>query len=367
MLSGAAINGCCPISLKSKVFKNRSAYNRRRMSRKKKAVCLALSILLFFHGQLYSQDQSPGRILVMLSTGSSVSREHEGIRDIIDNGLSIEMHIRNFQIVRHDLTSENRLISLSRKAGASYLVRSLYSLDSSTLTVQYSIIRISDSFILGEGEFSETLNFELDASMQKELSGLVDYIERDYSSNPDLVFQEREEQDVIQPTEEPGDFIFRPFYVAAAISPFFTAGQASTYFSVGLQPEVSVLYKLKLNFGYLGTGAFLSMNYSRAEGLISSSENIFLSFGPLVRLGFQMNSRLDFFLDLNGGISLFFMNANSSGYKSTIIPYLSGGIGINMDIAGPFGIFISGDYSVYFENSLFISGFSPFAGIYLSL
>lgn len=323
-------------------------------------------ILLLFcvASTLYSQESSSSKILIALSTRASDGHEHEDIKDIIDNAVAIEMNLRHYSLVRNDIKSEKHLLNFAENSYASYVIENLYSYNESTLTVNYRIIRVTDETVLGSGQFDTSLDMELDVSIQKEISLMGSLIEEDVESHPEFTVLIPAEE---EPAPAPEIEEFLPLFFSAGFSPFFTTGKASNYFTIGFVPELAGQYRFPLLFGYLGIGAFVSLNYSRAEGSASTSENIFLSTGPLLQMGITMNPRLDFFMDINGGVSVFFLNVDEEGYKSTVIPYLSGGLGINIDIKQPLGLTVSTDFSLYFENSVFISGFSPFAGIYLNL
>ena len=61
------------------------------------------------------------------------------------------------------------------------------------------------------------------------------------------------------------------------------------------------------------------------------------------------------------------MNRNNEGYKSTFIPSASGGLGVIINITPGIGVVMTSKYSVYFDTSVFITDFSPSAGVYLRL
>ena len=157
------------------------------------------------------------------------------------------------------------------------------------------------------------------------------------------------------------------FTFSASFSPFLTTGEATSYFTLGMFPDIYAGYCFFTSYGYFSLGLTTSLNYFKAEGILLPSDNLLISLGPEIRLGFDANSFPDMFLRFTGGASLFMMNRNNEGYKNTIIPFISGGPGINLNITRSFGIVITTNYSLYFETSVLITGFSPSAGVYLRL
>lgn len=146
-----------------------------------------------------------------------------------------------------------------------------------------------------------------------------------------------------------------------------TTGNASSYFTNGLGLGFHAAYNLQTSFGYFGIGVGSTAVYFEAEGILLPSENFFISAGPEITLGISANQLLDIFFRLNSGATLFMMNRNNEGFKSTIIPFVSGGMGMTLNITPGFGIVLSTIYSLYIESSILITGFSPSAGIYLRL
>ena len=178
--------------------------------------------------------------------------------------------------------------------------------------------------------------------------------------------EENNSQDqTIPPIVKPEDF--RHFIISTGFTPFMTTGNASNYFTFGLGPDLHTAYNFQTSFGYFGLGIYSSLIYFKAEGLIISSENFLISAGPEIRLGIDANPFLGIFFQINGGGTYFMMNKNDEGYEGTVIPFVSGGMGMTLNISSGFGIAISTNYSLYIESSILITGFSPSAGIYLRL
>ena len=144
-------------------------------------------------------------------------------------------------------------------------------------------------------------------------------------------------------------------------------GDATGYFTYGMGPDLYTAYNFKTPFGYFGLGIYSSLIYFTAEGLLIDSDNLLISAGPEIRLGIDANQFLGIFLRINGGATIFMLNKNNEGYESTIIPFVSGGMGMTLNITPGFGIVLSTNYSLYIESSILITGFSPSAGIFLRL
>ena len=356
----------------------------------KKIIYMYLFPILFFSlfHNIYSQDSLEQTILIAIHSSNEAGDISKTIAEFINDNISLELKIEGYlvKILDRDVID---LQTATVEANAKYLVSSKYSNENNVLKLTMDLIRVKDNANIFTINSSSTIDLDLDSSIRDSILLLITELKKNIISNPpindeiveitDTAVQESQEiQDVKQeisvtqnantiPEKLIAKERFRKFKISAGFSPFLTTGNASDYFTLGLLTEIHFEYRFQTSFGYFGLGIQSSVNYFTATGLLLSSENLLIAIGPEVRLGIDATSFLDLFIKLNGGVTIFMLNKNNEGYVSALIPYISGGLGIVMNITPAFGLYISGNYSVYFEKSLFITGFSPTLGLHLKL
>ena len=358
-------------------------------------LCLLFSILFLITNFIYSEQPHQQKITILLSTQTLDNTDLYSFEDIINDSISFELKVDGFGIIINKNTrSTEVLLQSAVRQGASFLIKSRYSTDESFLELSLDCIRATDGVILHSTSKESKMDLDLDSFIRKAAMEIIALIKEDIKNNPPLILKSVEkvelskEEKIETDTEDeaigqvddsvevshtpdrvpvilPADF--RNFTISTGFIPFMTTGKASNYFTYGMGPDLYTGYNFQTPFGYFGLGIYSSLIYFAAEGLLISSENLLISAGPEIRLGVDTNSFLGIFLRVNGGVTLFMMNRNNEGYQSAVIPFASGGMGLTMNITSILGIAVSTNYSLYIENSILITGFSPSAGIDLKL
>ncbi len=128
---------------------------------------------------------------------------------------------------------------------------------------------------------------------------------------------------------------------------------------VGLEPNFFGGYRLKAGTGSITLGVYAGLNIFTATGVLISSENLLIPLGADVRYSSSRTNVISLMVRAAGGGALFMVNPNDSGFQRKFIPFASGGMGVNIGEKGAFVISIQANFTVYFEASLPIMGFSP--------
>ena len=352
--------------------------------------CLVFSA----EGSVFSEEQNTGAVTAAVFTYVSDESQTYSFRDVINNAVSLELKASGFLIITPDyMESTEKPVQSAYSAGASILIESNYSIANESINIDFTYYRTDNNSRIFSTSISGALDLELDTVIKEGALELITRIKQDIENRPfpvsestgsieeeetELSAAESEEatdetvkaaktthtQAEIQVTE-PDDF--RHFTISAGFSPFMTTGDASNYFTFGMAPDIYAGYRFHTAFGYFGLGISSSLNYFTAEGILLSSDNMLISAGPEIRLGFDASPFLGIFLRLNSGGTLFMLNKNNEGYQSTIIPFVSGGMGLTLNMTQGFGIIVSTNYNLYIESSILITGFSPSVGIHFNL
>ena len=350
---------------------------------------LLFFILFLLVNPVYSEEYHQQKINILLSTQTSDNTDHYSFKNIINNTISFKLKEDGFGIII-DKNSLNReeLLQSSVQKEVSFIIESKYSTDGSSLELTLNCIRVIDGLEILSTQNKSKINLDLDFFIQEAIKEVITLIKEDIKINPSFIQKSveiepikeeqietnKEDKDIKLAVESEIDIEvnseldnFRYFTISTGFTPFMTTGKASSYFTFGMGPDLYAGYNFQTSFGYFGVGIFSSIIYFVAEGVLISSDNLLISTGPEIRLGIDANPYMGIFLRLSGGATVFMLNKNNEGYKSTIIPFVLGGMGITLNPTPGFGFVFSTNYSIYLESSILITGFSPSAGIYLKI
>jgi hypothetical protein len=150
-----------------------------------------------------------------------------------------------------------------------------------------------------------------------------------------------------------------PFSINLGVSPLLTTGEATQYFASGIDFSLFGGYRLSNSAGYLVFGVYTALDYFKANGMLISSENILISFGPELRAGLELKQFAAMFVRFSTGGTVFMIDANNTGYRTMLVPYISAGLGVDYFFLKNIGISFISNYNLYMEASTLISGFLP--------
>ena len=337
---------------------------------------------------MYSEVVDSENIDILLSTSTADETEQYSFNNVIIESISFELREAEFGIIiSDDINNKEQLLLLAKQKKASFLIKSSYLRVEKSLTLNINCYRTKEGTLLHSISKTSKIDLDLDSVIREIAKELIIFIKQDIKNNPDLVYfntenklkivEKKDDSLLTNGNEKSGqvhtkkevldNINYRHFSFSTEALTFMTTGDASSYFINGLGAGLHAAYNLQTSFGYLGLGLGSAAVYFEAEGILLRSENFFISAGPEIILDLSANQLLDIFFRLNSGATLFMMNRNNEGYKSTIIPFVSGGMGMTINFTPGFGIILSTTYSLYIESSILITGFSPSAGIYLGL
>jgi hypothetical protein len=154
------------------------------------------------------------------------------------------------------------------------------------------------------------------------------------------------------------------FYLSVGYSPFIATGKTNLYFNLGGLASFQVRYIFTTRIGDISLGLLTGLNHFSAEGAAQSSRNILLPLGFDVQYGSSMRETLSVFLHLSGGIAFVFFSPEEGEALAKTIPYMSGGVGGNLQFKRLIGLAVDISYFIFFEQYYPIMGFAP--SIYLS-
>ena len=343
---------------------------------------LLLTFLFLFVSLLPFFAASPGEITVLIAEKVGEDSLHQSFIDIINDSIDLELKIEDFRSIHHTSSFLNEMYGIAASKGASYIIDSDLVLQSSSINFTLTAYRVADQMPVHQESGKHKIDLDLDQSVRVSASILVNAIKADsrinrdllIQSDPDLKAEELDSEEIIH-SEDPVELQegmtvpqsrpFKKISISAGYAPFMTTGEASQYFTLGMAPEVHLAFRIKNPSGYWSIGFFGSWNMIDASGVLFDSQIDFIAAGPELRYGADINPFLDLYFSMGGGMSLFRMNRNEEGNKQTYVPYAAGGLGLNFNFTTFMGLYLSSSYCVYFEESLYITGFLPAIGIHI--
>jgi hypothetical protein len=164
------------------------------------------------------------------------------------------------------------------------------------------------------------------------------------------------------PKDSEADGPFRRVELAAGSAPFLPLGAAADYFKIGLYSSVSGLLRFNLGVVHLGIGLEAGASLFEAQGASSSARTLLAPLAGLVVLGLSYGGPLEVSFRLSGGAALLSMSSEGVPQRlEKVLPYASGGIGLNFGFGPRFGLAVDTRFAVYFEQAY--GGLSPLFGI----
>ncbi len=345
---------------------------------KKQLLLLVYIFLISSNFIVSAEETNNGSPQIIISTTTYDKNDDNSLLDLINESISLEFQINRFSTDIDLNTDLDDALHNADLSGATYLIRSNYSVTDNDLFIEMHGIRVANGVEIYSVRFESTINLDFDSRIKKSLEPLIAKIKKNFMENPPLtaeiiepiiikdeIYKDEifDTKEVVTEMEDEEEDIFRHLEIFLGFSPFLTTGDASEFFTLGLVPEMSFIYKRQTPFGYWGIGLFSSFNFFSASGNLDTSDNCLISLGPEIKLGFKSTKLLTLNIKLNGGMTFFLHKKENEDYLNSIVPFISGGIGLTIDFLPSLGAYFSGIYILYAESSVLITGFSPSIGM----
>lgn len=327
----------------------------------KATVCI---LILFSCALLQAENLENDNIMIMLAIQNDIKNLETPLDNFITHSIYLEFILNNFEVFIAEPGDNLNLSSLKNRKQFSYLVNALYSYDSEKVGLSINCYRIKDSFPLQSVNISSIIGLELEKDLELHTRTIIDQIEQDMINHPDMLFFIPEEK---PPTETIALSTNEFPDITTEASLFFPLGESLDYLEKGIVGRIRYQYIWDNPSMDLALGWLVSVNVIKARGKIYSAENYFVSTGPDIHLKYHLNQRLFLTLGAAGGICFWAINLEDQGYQGTVIPMVASDLGVGVSLSDKVSLFLSGEYSIYLEESLYIMGISPSLGVYINL
>ncbi len=258
----------------------------------------------------------------------------------------------------------NSLFKLSRDKDASSLILVTYTTKETSAVLDFSLFDVENEEKRASVSLSSEIDLTLDDAITKSLTELI---EKSGIEPPDPTRKQDNNLGTVEGVTTDGKALqldtgvapHKYLHLSAGFAPFIAVGRTLDYFSIGMEPSVLVGLLFNKPVDFLQVGLLLRTTIFTAQGALIETDNYLISAAPDIRFLISPSTAFSVYIHLAGGPTAFFLNNEKIGVYWKVIPFASGGTGVSFALNSVLGLTVNVDYSVYFEQSLFIMGVSP--------
>ncbi len=379
-------------------MKRRADHISRLLMRSR--ILLACLILMTIPNILSVADESVSpHALVLVIVRPSGMVENALFREVIADSIKFELERAGLQVILSSEPTEvspvkgvdeagdidvNSMLNLARSVEADFVITGEYSSKDNDIQIDFNWYDVSESRLSVSVSKSSRLGLTLDMIIAEAIDDiLIQAKDRlaNFSTRPKektfegSVQQESEQlpenqaaaKQTIDKQIDADARIIKRFEFSIGFSPFLVNAGASEYFKIGFMPSFYVSYRINMPIGWLGLGIYAGINSFLAEGVLASSECLLIPLGVDLRYATGEGTSIGLFVRISGGPAILTINPNETGRLSKVIPYVLGGIGLNIPFTRSFGIAVDTSYTIFFEKQHPIMGFTPSVYLYMRL
>ena len=331
----------------------------------------------------------PVVLVLVYSSGPEASAQ---LGALISDSLAVDLESQGIQVVpSNDSAVDDRAVAfLAGKNHADYALWGTYSLAGSEIRLDARWIDPARAAAVAAVSRTGALDFSFDAVVASLVGELVESQKMTFADLPaqpdqiaELPVTTASQQPVISrgvnldpvgrpsfgpaalpPKAEPA---FVPFAISLGSSPFIATFAALNYFPVGLDISFTALYRFRTAGGLIGIGLGSGVSGFHGKGAYAEADFSVIPIGIDLLYGTRTGSFIDFFAHIGGGPAIFSAKLTSGEFLSKVIPYATGGLGIQLSFFQSLGISLEAAYTCFFDSPDPIMGFAPSLSIDLRL
>lgn len=340
-------------------------YLKKKLTENKYIMLLIILFFLLPQNNLLSAENNKVSVLTCMILPEDESLITLG--DVITDSIMLELKIAGYDTPytsgKRKSLELNKMLDSSKESGSRFFILNSYELNNDQIKFKIDCYEADKKELLISIEKEEQIGFFLDSAINESMTEVISKIEENLPETTPEPEKTLLEPDIITEKPPPDDDIIRQYLISASVSPFMTTGKAARYFTHGWEFYLYGGYPFTTKLFDFTAGVFMLVNRFNSEGVLIGAENTFLTFGPEIRVMYEINSRLSFYTNASAGGTVFVMKSDVDVSKSTMLPHLSAGAGLLNIYTPQLSGFFHMRFSLYFEESVLITGFSPGLGI----
>ena len=351
---------------------------------------LSLLMLLLFPDMTAAEGKEARPAAVLVITHSMKREEGRSFRQVISNTVIWELERSGLLVIREsDLKGgsgaenifegaeieERSLFDLAGRVEADFVLTSEYLSEGKEIFIKFSWFDMEEerksasASKLGKADL--TLDEVIGEAVSEILAAVKERLAGFYLPGPEepvSAIRDETRNGGREKAGVPGERGLRGgkhFELSTGFAPFLVTGAVSKYFKVGYMASLYGNFRIDLAAGQLGIGWFTGINIFRAEGVVAAADNLLIPIGPDFRYVIGSGLPLGLFVHVSGGPAIFIVDSTLKGGLVSVMPYVMGGIGFSLPFTDHIGIAADMSYTVFFEKSTTIMGFTPAGYLYL--
>jgi hypothetical protein len=346
--------------------------------------CALVAALLFLPAVLCSADGAHRWPKVLVIVHASSRDDNPALSALIADSMKAELESRSIDaLTSADLVVDDAaLAALGEQSHADYAIRGTYAQTGSAIRLEARWINFPDRKETGRASRSGELNLSFDSLVADLVDELVEGQKESIARLPlDVPAAEsppaaaplsapvREDAAALPPVVEPpvNEPRLAPLAFSFGSAPFIATFTALNYFPLGLALSLSGHYQVRAPGGLIGFGLASGVSGFHGKGAYSQADFYVIPIGIDLLYGTRTGSRIDFFAYVRGGPAIFMAKLSTGNSLAKVIPFVVGGVGINVLVLDPFGLSLDGSYTCFFDSPDPILGFTPSLSLVVKL
>jgi hypothetical protein len=342
----------------------------------------AVILVMVVSGFGIAAGRTPGSgVLGVILPATGADRS---LHDVLAGSFTVQFTLRKAALHLADSGEAaftlRRALSEAASQNAEYLLIGTYSTTTSEILLQVELYNVTTSEKIRSAASSGRIDLSLDnivaQALEKTLSGIQF---REASAVVVAPPAETTPQPIPPATGTPREPTTAPavvsdadsaqpwklFGISSGAAPMIATGPASDYAKLGLLATFTVDMRFRFAAGALEAGILSGVCLLSATGAVSTADILIIPIG--VDLQYLLNSGAfpGIILHLSGGPALMSVKASYLGNESKIIPYVLGGLTLDLPFSPSFGLALEASYVAFLESSLVIMAFAPEVSMYV--
>ena len=348
-------------------------------------VVLAAMLIVVASGLAGAAGRSPGTgVMGVILPASGADRS---LQDVLAGSFTVQFTLRKASLHIAETGEEaaftlRRALSEAAAKNAEYLLVGTYSTTATEILLQVELYSVASGQKVRSATTSGRIDLSMDAlvgqALEKALTGIT--------------FQEASAV-VVAPPEEPTPRPIAPattgprepntapavtaesghsapwkrFGIESGVAPMITTGPASDYTKLGMLATIAVDVRFPAGGGALEAGVLSGACWMSATGAASSADILIIPIGADVQYMLNVGAFPGVILHLSGGPALMSVTASYLGGQTKIVPYVLGGLTLELPFDPSLGLTVQANYVAFLEASLVIMAFAPEVSLYVRL
>jgi len=311
-------------------------------------------------------DYRPVRGSVLVLMKSTAAVEDPEFRSLLLNVCRVEIEARELELVEPEASppEKEEPLQTARKAEVEFALTASYSTGERDATFVLTWYDVAARKEAASVERKAALDFTLDVTIASAMAELLEGQAARISAlplkpDPNAVTPSTEAKSSITTEIAMGKDVVRletvkPIQISLGGAPLISTFSATQYIQelyFGAKVAIAWRFPMLGGAGGLGITSGLQKYYVTNVGHLGWFYGI--PVGAQVQYGTRMPGPLDFFVHLDGGALIWYWNWDDGTLVNGVVWYVSGGVGLAVDILKNIGIAVDVTYSYYPLNPAF--------------